>query len=46
MPAQKILVIDDDAHLRESLAEVLDLEGSPALRRPTPEEPALRRPKA
>lgn len=27
MPAQKILVIDDDAHLRESLAEVLDLEG-------------------
>jgi len=25
--AQKILVIDDDAHLRESLAEVLDLEG-------------------
>ena len=27
MAAQKILVIDDDAHLRESLAEVLDLEG-------------------
>ena len=27
MPAQKILVIDDDAHLRESLAEGLDLEG-------------------
>ena len=27
MPGQKILVIDDDAHLRESLAEVLDLEG-------------------
>ena len=27
MPAQKVLVIDDDAHLRESLAEVLDLEG-------------------
>jgi len=27
MPAKKILVIDDDAHLRESLAEVLDLEG-------------------
>jgi two-component system OmpR family response regulator len=25
--AQKILVIDDDAHLRESLAEVLELEG-------------------
>ena len=25
--AQKILVIDDDNHLRESLAEVLDLEG-------------------
>lgn len=25
--AQKILVIDDDTHLRESLAEVLDLEG-------------------
>ena len=25
--AQKILVIDDDAHLREGLAEVLDLEG-------------------
>jgi len=27
MPAQKILVIDDDAHLRESLSEVMDLEG-------------------
>ena len=27
MPAQKVLIIDDDAHLRESLAEVLDLEG-------------------
>jgi DNA-binding response OmpR family regulator len=27
MPAKKILIIDDDAHLRESLAEVLDLEG-------------------
>ncbi len=27
MAVQKILVIDDDAHLRESLAEVLDLEG-------------------
>ena len=27
MPAKKILVIDDDAHLRESLSEVLDLEG-------------------
>ena len=27
MAAQKILVIDDDTHLRESLAEVLDLEG-------------------
>ena len=27
MPAKKILVIDDDAHMRESLAEVLDLEG-------------------
>lgn len=27
MPGQKILVIDDDAHLRDSLAEVLDLEG-------------------
>lgn len=25
--AQKILVIDDDTHLRESLAEVLDMEG-------------------
>jgi DNA-binding response OmpR family regulator len=25
--AQKILIIDDDNHLRESLAEVLDLEG-------------------
>ncbi|HCC46622.1 MAG TPA: hypothetical protein DEQ38_00655 [Elusimicrobia bacterium] len=25
--AQKILIIDDDTHLRESLAEVLDLEG-------------------
>lgn len=25
--AQKILIIDDDAHLREGLAEVLDLEG-------------------
>jgi len=25
--ARKILVIDDDTHLRESLAEVLDLEG-------------------
>ncbi|MDA8132958.1 MAG: response regulator transcription factor [Elusimicrobia bacterium] len=25
--SQKILIIDDDAHLRESLAEVLDLEG-------------------
>jgi DNA-binding response OmpR family regulator len=25
--AQKILVIDDDTHLRESLAEVLELEG-------------------
>ncbi len=24
---QKILIIDDDTHLRESLAEVLDLEG-------------------
>ena len=27
MPAQKVLIIDDDAHLRESLSEVLDLEG-------------------
>jgi len=27
MAKQKILVIDDDAHLRESLAEVLDMEG-------------------
>ncbi|MEI7480963.1 MAG: response regulator transcription factor [Elusimicrobiota bacterium] len=27
MSGKKILVIDDDAHLRESLAEVLDLEG-------------------
>ena len=27
MAAQKILIIDDDTHLRESLAEVLDLEG-------------------
>lgn len=27
MAAQKVLIIDDDAHLRESLAEVLDLEG-------------------
>ena len=27
MPAKKVLIIDDDAHLRESLAEVLDLEG-------------------
>jgi len=27
MPAKKILIIDDDAHLRESLSEVLDLEG-------------------
>jgi len=27
MVAQKILVIDDDNHLRESLVEVLDLEG-------------------
>ncbi len=27
MAAQKILIIDDDAHLRESLAEVLGLEG-------------------
>jgi len=27
MPGQKVLVIDDDAHMRESLAEVLDLEG-------------------
>jgi DNA-binding response OmpR family regulator len=25
--AQKVLVIDDDAHLREGLAEVLDMEG-------------------
>jgi DNA-binding response OmpR family regulator len=25
--AQKILIIDDDNHLRESLAEVLDMEG-------------------
>ena len=25
--AQKILIIDDDTHLRESLAEVLELEG-------------------
>ena len=25
--AQKILIIDDDTHLRESLAEVLDMEG-------------------
>jgi len=27
MAAQKVLVIDDDAHIRESLVEVLDLEG-------------------
>jgi len=27
MPGQKILIIDDDAHLRNSLAEVLELEG-------------------
>ncbi len=27
MAAQKILVIDDDTHLRESLTEVLELEG-------------------
>jgi DNA-binding response OmpR family regulator len=27
MAAQKILIIDDDTHLRESLAEVLDIEG-------------------
>ena len=27
MAAQKVLIIDDDNHLRESLAEVLDLEG-------------------
>ncbi|MCX5784368.1 MAG: response regulator transcription factor [Elusimicrobia bacterium] len=27
MPAKKILIIDDDAHLRDSLAEVLDMEG-------------------
>ncbi|HNW44233.1 MAG TPA: response regulator transcription factor [Elusimicrobiales bacterium] len=27
MAAQKVLIIDDDAHLRESLAEVMDLEG-------------------
>ena len=27
MPAKKVLIIDDDAHMRESLAEVLDLEG-------------------
>ncbi|MBI4351576.1 MAG: response regulator transcription factor [Elusimicrobia bacterium] len=27
MAANKILIIDDDTHLRESLAEVLDLEG-------------------
>lgn len=27
MPAKRILIIDDDTHLRESLAEVLDLEG-------------------
>jgi len=27
MPAQTVLIIDDDTHLRESLAEVLDLEG-------------------
>ena len=27
MPGQKILIIDDDAHLRDSLCEVLDLEG-------------------
>ena len=27
MAAQKILVIDDDTHLRESLAEVLEMEG-------------------
>ena len=27
MASQKILIIDDDAHLRESLAEVLDMEG-------------------
>ena len=27
MAVQKILVIDDDNHLRESLVEVLDLEG-------------------
>ncbi len=26
-PATKLLIIDDDTHLRESLAEVLDLEG-------------------
>ncbi|MBI4801232.1 MAG: response regulator transcription factor [Elusimicrobia bacterium] len=27
MPGQKILIIDDDAHLRDSLSEVLELEG-------------------
>ena len=27
MPGQTILIIDDDAHLRDSLCEVLDLEG-------------------
>lgn len=27
MAAQKVLIIDDDTHLRESLAEVMDLEG-------------------
>ena len=27
MAAKKILIIDDDTHLRESLAEVLELEG-------------------
>lgn len=27
MAAQKVLIIDDDNHLRESLAEVLDVEG-------------------
>ena len=26
-PATKLLIIDDDVHLRESLAEVLELEG-------------------
>ena len=40
MAAQKVLVIDDDAHLRESLVEVLDLEGFACLQAGNAKSPA------